>query len=163
MDYCCNCTNCPCCPPQPKPEPPCIICPEITKEYASYSQSGHLYNTALLGGLRLDNPPVQTSGFYYDTGIINITKPGTYLVSYIVNFPDNAAANTTLALQMNNVNIPSTVRVIQKTAEGNAYTAAAQAIITVDTITRLRLSSSAVIDITTIASDVVASVSVIQL
>lgn len=161
MKMSCNC-NCPHPKPDP-PKPPCVPCPSEPRRYAFYSQSGRLFNTALFGGIRLENPPVQTEGFYYDTGIVTIYEPGTYLATYIVNFPASAAVNTVLALQLNNENVVGTVRNVQKTAANGPYTTVAQAILTIDEISSVRLSSSAVIDFADTADSTVASLSFIEI
>lgn len=158
----CNCQP-PCPPPCPPPEPPCVICPEVMKEYAYYSQNNRLYNTALFGAIRFENEPVQTSAFEYDTGIIQFLKAGTYLLTYIVNFPANTSADTTLALQVNNANVTGTVRVIQMNTSDGPYTAVAQAIITVNEFAAARLSSSRIIDISASAGNTVASLTIEEL
>jgi hypothetical protein len=153
------CSKCTC----PKPEDPCILCPTLQKEYAFYSQNSRLYNSALFGGIRLENPPVQTSGFYYDTGIITIIKPGIYLVTYIVNFPEASIADTTLALQFNGDEVTGTIQVIKKTTVGIPYTATAQSMIQVDKISSMRLSSSRILDITMPSNSTAASVTILEL
>lgn len=164
-EFCTPC--CPCCPPGPKPEPepenPCVICPDPQKEYAYYFQSGRLYNGALFGGIRFEQPPVQTEGIDYDTGIVTIFKPGTYLFTYIVNFPQEAIVNTNLVLEIDNEPVPGTTLVISKTGTAAAYTATAQAIVRTTGITRYRLTSSASINIMTPASNTVASLTIIEL
>lgn len=163
-DSCCGCMPGPApCPPEPEPEPPCVICPEPAKEYAFFSQNGRLYNSALFGGIRLENTPVQTSGFYYEAGVIHIVNAGFYLITYIVNFPDSGIVNTMLALQMNNENVPGTTRAVSKNAISIPYTATAQTIVQVDTMSAVRLSSSEVINFMTPQANTVASLSLIRL
>lgn len=160
-----SCACHPGCPPDPceKPDDPCVICPNQVKAYAYFHQLGRLYNSALLGAISLEQEPVQTRGFYYDTGIIHIFKPGIYMVTYIVNFPENETVSTTLALQMNNSNVPGTVRAINKNGAGVPYSATAQAVIRVETVSAIRLSSSKVIDYMTLPDNTVASLSLIEL
>lgn len=148
-----------CCPPKD----PCVICPVKPANYAYYSQNGRLYNRALFGGLFFENPPVQTDGFYYDTGIIQILNPGTYLASYLVNFPAGATVDTRLALQLNNQNLTGTVRTVEKTVTGIPFTASAQVIFQIDSISAVRLSSSAIIDLHLPEEDTAASLLILQL
>lgn len=158
--------NCciPSCPkPEPDPEPPCIICPPVSKEYAYYSQDNRLYNSALFGGIRFENNPLQTSSIEYDTGVIQIAKAGIYVITYIVNFPENTEVNTTLALQMNYQNVTGTQRLIVKSPSSCPYTAAAQVILSLEAYSAIRLSSSRVIDISTGADNTAASLSIIEL
>lgn len=158
----CNCCPCKCCPKE-EPENPCIICPEISKEYAYYSQSDRLYNSSLFGAIALENEPIQTSAFFYDTGIIQIFKPGNYLVTYIVNFPVNSIVNTTLALQLNNSNVQGTIIEVQKTEEGIPYSVTAQSIISINAISSIRLSSSKIISFTLSQNSTGASLSIIEI
>lgn len=157
--------NCGCsCPPRPEPpHDPCVICPKYASVYAYYSQNGRLYNSALFGGIRFENEPVETEGFYYDTGVVQIVQPGTYLITYFVNFPASAAVNTVLAIQANNQNVSGLVRSVQKSVTGVPFTAAAQAIVTFQALTALRLSSSSVLDITLMPEETAASLSIIKL
>ena len=157
----CDCSCRPSCPSQP--EDPCTICPKASMEYAYYSQNDRLYNSALFGGIRFENPPVETSAFFYDTGIISIFKPGIYLATYIVNFPSESTFTTTLALQLNNQNVLGTVKVIAKTETGIPYTATAQAILPITSTGVVRLSSSSILNITSDEFNTAASISIIEL
>lgn len=159
--------SCCCIPPSPEPEPdskpPCVICPPVSKEYAYYSQNNRLYNSALFGGIRFENDPLQTSSIEYDTGVIQIAKSGVYTITYFVNFPENTQVNTTLALQINYRNVTGTERLIIKSDSSCPYTAAAQIILPLEAYSAIRLSSSRVIDIATGADNTAASLSIIEL
>lgn len=143
--------------------PCCVNCPSPQKEYALFSQSKRLYNTGRLGGVLLDNPPVQTKGFQYNTGIIYIINPGAYLLQYIVNIPENVTLNTAFVLQHNNQNVSNTVRVVNKTGTGTPCTITAQGILQISPLSVIRLSSFQVVDFTSADNDVVASLSIVQL
>lgn len=142
-----------------KPNPPC---PEHSPVYGYFSQNGRIFNSALFGGIRFTNPPIATDGFFSDDTVIQIFNPGIYLVTYIVNFPEDAVVDTTLSLQLDNQNTLGMVRNIIKSA-GSPYTAVAQTIIRVEEISAIRVSSSAVIDIVLPGQDTAASLSIIKL
>ena len=150
------------CPPL-KPDDPCVVCPGISRGYAYFSQNNRLYNSALYGGIRLENPPIQTEGIHYDTGIVSILKPGSYLITYMVHFPEDSTVDTTLEIQIDNRAVTGTVCNVRKSLTGIPYTAAAQVIYHVENYVTLRLSSSKVVDITASPDSTVASLSILEL
>lgn len=150
-------------PSYQKPKDPSIIPKDRSKEYAFFSQQGHLYNSALLGGIRLDGASYHTPAFSYDTGIVQISKSGTYLFTYIVNIPQGATPDTAFVLQTNNQDVAGTSRTLQKNALNAPYTCTVQVILEIASATVVSLSSFKIIDITTPIDNTVASLTILEL
>lgn len=151
-DCCCDC-----CGQVPIPVP-------YNSEYAFFSQSGRLYNTALFGGINLNNEGVFTSGFIYDATIVNIINPGVYIATYFINIPYDAIVNTNFVIQLNNQSLVGSASRVNKISTDSPYSAVGQAIFKITGISSMRISSSSIIDINSdSSSDTVASLTIVKI
>ena len=142
-----------CCCPCPTPEPPAQ-----SAAYFAAWQTETLSNTALYGGLRFQNSDYTHEDFNFDDTIITVITPGTYIARYTIYVPAGSVLRTNIALQMNNVNIPSATVSIDHTATDPAATYSAQAIVHADYLAALRLSSNNIINLTTTNTSALASI-----
>lgn len=140
-----------------------IVPENSSKEYAFFSQQGHLYNSVLLGGIRLDGVSHHTPAFSYDAGTVRILKSGTYLITYIVNIPQGETPDTAFVLQANKESVTGTSRTLQKNALNAPYTCTVQVILKLEADTDIQLSSFKIIDITTPIDNTVASLTILEL
>lgn len=151
QNCCCDCCN----PIKPV---------SFEAEYAFFSQRGRLYNTALFGGINLNDENIMTSGFIYDTGIITIINAGVYIATYFISIPSDAIVNTNLVIQLDNQSLVGSSSRINKMTTENSISAVGQAIFRINEISALRISSSSIIDINAQnSSDTLASLTIIKI
>ncbi len=143
---CCNC----CCP---SPEPAA----QKAAYFAAW-QTETLSNSSLYGGLRFQNSDYTKDDFNFGDTIITVITPGTYIARYTIYVPAGSVLRTNIALQMNNVNIPSATVSIDHTATDPAASYSAQAIVHADYLAALRLSSNNIINLTTTNTSALASI-----
>lgn len=112
-------------------------------------ENGTLANQSLHGGLNLTKMEASPAADYYlDSPFLTMVKPGTYLLRYQAFFPAGQAVDTTVFIQLNNVNLPTTVLPISRAAGSPSAVYSAQAIAKVGAFSTLRVCSLRIISLT---------------
>lgn len=137
--------------------------PSFYPEFGNFYQTGTLSANALGGGITLSQTGVHTSYIYEDSSIFHIFKPGAYHITFFITIPANVILHTTFTLQTSGSNIPGASIRTDKTTTEAPITLACQTILVVQNIAALRISSSNVFSFSSLASDVLASITIIQI
>ncbi len=96
-----------------------------------------LYQNDLLsvpygGGALPLTPAAQSVGLQYREGALQLLQPGTYCFRYLVLFPVAARLSTVLSLCLNGEVLPGSVCHVDKENPGQPFTAAGQAVFTLE-------------------------------
>lgn len=119
----------------------------LSEAYFHAWQVGTLSNSALYGGLRLQQQRYTPSAFYVDGERVTILEDGVYDTQFTIQVPADTAVNTTVALQQDNAGLLDMTVVLDHPAGAGAVYAA-RAILEVTAPATFRLSSSQVISVT---------------
>ena len=89
------------------------------------------------------NPAIGVNG-----GVVSLYNPGVYLATMSVRVPAATEVDSTFALALNDVNLPTTITPVETTAEaGQAFTATAQAMFTAEAGDALTIRSSETVNL----------------